>query len=162
MKSDSTCRIKLHLGGVINVYLNMINPIAQIAVEEELLKHPNLFREYPIQAGREPRCNLFFHEKATDGETVQPGYKYRSTLMKAISFKAFPSLKHLSQYCARFCSIPYWTIGVNVVFYRDGNDSIGYHADNDQGEDKILSKFPCTDCLFVVSVVLVTLVEANT
>jgi hypothetical protein len=144
MKSDSTRDIKLHLGGAIRVHLDMINLFDQIGVEEELMEHPELFREYPIQGGREPRANLFFHEKATDGETMQPGYKYRSTRMKAISYKGFPSLEFVSKQTAKHCSVPYWNIGVNAVCYRDGNDSIGYHGDNDQGEDKILSKFGCT------------------
>jgi hypothetical protein len=144
MKSDSTCDIKLHRGGEIKVHLNMINSFDQIKVEEELMEHPELFREYPIQGGREPRANLFFHEKATDDETEQPGYKYRSTRMKAISYKGFPSLECVSKQTAKHCSVPYWNIGVNAVCYRDANDSIGYHADNDQGEDKILSKFRCT------------------
>jgi alkylated DNA repair dioxygenase AlkB len=147
MKSDSTCHINLHRGGQIKVHSNMINPFDLIEVEEELMEHPELFREYPIQGGREPRANLFFHEKATDDGTVQPGYKYRSTRMKAISYKGFPSLEGVSKRTAKHCSVPYWNIGVNAVCYRDGNDSIGYHADNDQGEDKILSKFHCSLCL---------------
>lgn len=150
-KSDGRCDIKLHLGGKIKVYSSMINQFDQIAVEKELLEHPELFREYPIQGGREPRANLFFHEKATDGETVQPGYKYRSTRMKAISYKGFPSLEGVSKKTAKHCSVPYWNIGVNAVCYRDGNDSIGYHADNDQGEVNILSKFRCTPLWFLPS-----------
>jgi hypothetical protein len=139
----------------------MIDPFDQIEVEEELMEHPKLFREYPIQGGREPRANLLFHEKATDGETVQPGYKYRSTRMKAISYKGFPSLERVSKHTAEVCSVPYWNIGINAVYYRDGNDSIGYHSDNDQGENKILSKFRCTPLLFLLTAVVVTPVEAN-
>jgi alkylated DNA repair dioxygenase AlkB len=160
MKSDSTFDIKLHLGGAIKVHSNMINPFNQIEVEEELLDHPKLFREYPIQGGREPRANLFFHEKATDDETEQPGYKYRSTRMKAISYQGFPSLECVSKQTAKHCSVPYWNIGVNAVCYRDGNDSMGYHADNDQGEDTILSKFRCNIRL-CGSTIVVTLVEAR-
>jgi alkylated DNA repair dioxygenase AlkB len=162
LKSDSTREFKLQLyrGGAIKVHVNMTNAFDQIEVEEELTKHPELFREYPIQGGREPRANLFFHEKATKGETEQPGYKYRSTRMKAISYKGFPSLKRVSKQTAKHCSVPYWNIGVNAVCYRDGNDSIGYHADNDQGEDTILSKFRCNIRLCGYSIV-VTLVEAS-
>ena len=32
-----------------------------------------------------------------------------------------------------------WNIGVNPVLYRDGKDKMGYHADDDQGETKILT-----------------------
>jgi hypothetical protein len=159
MLGDSTCAFKLQRGGGIKIHSNMINPFDQIEVEEELMKHPKLFREYPIQGGREPRANLFFHEKAIDGESAQPGYKYRSTRMKAISYEGFKSLERVSKHTAEVCSVPYWNIGVNVVYYRDGNDSIGYHSDNDQGEDKILSKFSCTPLLFLFTGVVVTLIE---
>jgi alkylated DNA repair dioxygenase AlkB len=33
----------------------------------------------------------------------------------------------------------FWNIGVNPVLYRDGRDHMGFHADNDQGEELILS-----------------------
>jgi hypothetical protein len=32
-------------------------------------------------------------------------------------------------------NVPYWNIRVDVVYYRDGNDRIGYDGDDDQGED---------------------------
>jgi alkylated DNA repair dioxygenase AlkB len=141
MKRDSTYDIALHHGGNIKVYSNLINPLNQIKVEEELIEDPKLFREYPIQGGREPRANLFFHEKATDDEIqLQPGYQYRSTRMKAISYNGFPELERVAKQTAEHCSVPYWNIGVNAVCYRDGNDSMGYHTDNDQGEDTILSE----------------------
>jgi hypothetical protein len=63
--------------------------------------------------------------------------------MKAISYKRFPRVECVSKRTAKHCSVDYWNIGVNAVCYRDGSDSIGYHADNDQGEKKILSKFCC-------------------
>jgi alkylated DNA repair dioxygenase AlkB len=144
LSHNSECSIKLHLGGEIKVYSNMIRPTDQIKVEKELLRRPKLFREYPIQGGREPRANLFFHKNATYGaDAVQPGYKYGSTSMMAISYKGFPGLRCVSKKMAELCSVPYWNVGVNAVFYRAGNDSIGYHADNDQGEEKILSKLCC-------------------
>jgi alkylated DNA repair dioxygenase AlkB len=141
MKRGSTYDIALHHGGNIKVYSNLINTLNQIKVEKELRKDPKLFREYPIQGGREPRANLFFHEKATDDEIqLQPGYQYRSTRMKAISYNGFPGLERVAKQTAEHCSVPYWNIGVNAVCYRDGNDSMGYHTDNDQGEDTILSE----------------------
>jgi len=33
----------------------------------------------------------------------------------------------------------YWNIGINPVLYRDGRDRIGYHADDDQGEELVLT-----------------------
>ena len=33
----------------------------------------------------------------------------------------------------------YWDVGVNPVLYRDGDDGIGMHADDDQGEKLILT-----------------------
>jgi hypothetical protein len=151
MLSNSKRDIRLHHGGRLTIYTDMINGCDQVDVEDELIEHQELFRCYKIQCTQEPRANLFFHEKATDDdeETKQPGYKYGVTRMTAISFKGFPRLEGVSKKMAELCSVPYWYIGVNAVCYRDGHDSIGYHADDDQGEDKILSKFQCTP--FVVS-----------
>jgi hypothetical protein len=94
---DSTVDIKLHLGGRLKIFLNMINAFDQIEVEEELMEDPRIFREYKIQGGLEPRAHLLFHKKARDGagESQQPGYRYGSTRMKAISFKGFPSLERI-------------------------------------------------------------------
>jgi hypothetical protein len=33
----------------------------------------------------------------------------------------------------------FWNIGVNPVLYRNGRDKMGYHADNDQGEELIMT-----------------------
>ena len=32
-----------------------------------------------------------------------------------------------------------WNLGVDVLVYRDGNDKIGWHADDNQGETKIFA-----------------------
>jgi DNA repair exonuclease SbcCD nuclease subunit len=112
--SDSTCSIKLHLRGEIKVYLNMIRRTDQIKVEKELLRRPKLFREHSIQDGREPPANLFFHENATcyyGAEAAQPGYKYESTRMMAISYKGFPGLRSVSKKMAELCSVPNWNVG---------------------------------------------------
>jgi hypothetical protein len=139
--SDTTSKIQLHLGGEIKLHLNMVKQSDRLKVEKELVRRPKLYSEYPIQGGSEPRANLFFHKNATRGEeAAQPGYMYGSTRMKAMSFFGFPRLRCVSEQMAELCSVEYWNIGVNAVIYRDGNDSIGFHADNDQGEEKILSK----------------------
>jgi len=44
-----------------------------------------------------------------------------------------------SQEMQKVCNVKSWNVGVNPVFYRDCRDHIGLHADNDQGEDKILT-----------------------
>jgi hypothetical protein len=142
--TDSTCSIKLHLGGEIKVHSNMIKRSDRINVEEELHRRQKFFRECPIQGGREHRANLFFHQNATHcAEEMQPENKYGSTRMMAISYKGFPDLRCVSKKLAEHCSVPCWNVGVDAVFNRDGNDSIGYHADNDQGDEKILSKLGC-------------------
>jgi len=54
-----------------------------------------------------------------------PGYVYHGVRMRASSFFLFPTLELLSQEMASMCSVKGWDIGLDVVLYRDGNDTIG-------------------------------------
>ena len=38
---------------------------------------------------------------------------------------------------AKSCNVDKWTIGVSPVLYRDGQDKMGDHCDDDQGEQCI-------------------------
>ena len=88
------------------------------------------------------------HDHATDFEDFdtckQPGYKYASVTIKARPLQKLPILSELSKTMARLSGVDNWTIGVNPVLYRDCQDGMGGHADDDQGEKVIL-------CLIVSS-----------
>jgi hypothetical protein len=88
----------------------------------------------------EPRVHFLLHEQATDEpEAPQPGYRYGSVRMKACPLQGLPKLCRLSKIVGKRAGVESWNIGVNPVFYRDGKDRIGAHADDDQGESCILS-----------------------
>jgi alkylated DNA repair dioxygenase AlkB len=72
----------------------------------------------------------------------QPGYKYGTTFMKGRPLKELPLVNKIADKLKILCSVEKWNIGVNVVFYRDGKDRIGFHADDDQGESMILVVIP--------------------
>jgi alkylated DNA repair dioxygenase AlkB len=147
--------IHLRRGGTIKIYPNLISHAETSLVKRELFQS-GLFRQYKIQTSDEPRAHFLLHEDATDDydyendngndedfetrRAEQPGYRYaNSIMMKARPLSRLPRLERLAQELARHCQVPKWTIGVNPVLYRDGQDKMGDHADNDQGEQVILA-----------------------
>mmetsp|Transcript_8259 Transcript_8259/g.24431 ORF Transcript_8259/g.24431 Transcript_8259/m.24431 type:complete len:147 (-) Transcript_8259:15-455(-) len=60
--------------------------------------------------------------------------------MKARPLSSVRNLQELSRELAKFRNVPggKWNIGVHPVLYRDNRDSMGDHADDDQGETRIL------------------------
>lgn len=139
---------KLPLGGTLIVYPNLLSKKRQCKLKKELFKKKNskLFRQYRIQNNKEPRAHFLLHSKATDdGEafesetTEQPGYCYGTISMKAKPLSLLPRLRKFAREMKQLCRVKSWNIGVNPVFYRDSRDHINLHADNNQGEDKILT-----------------------
>jgi hypothetical protein len=59
--------------------------------------------------------------------------------MKSVPLDELPQLSALSKKTAELCKVDGWNIGIDSVFYRDGNDSIGKHSDAAQGEEAILA-----------------------
>ena len=57
--------------------------------------------------------------------------------MKGMSFDRMLNLKRMSDKMAVLGGVPYWNAGVNVILYRNGNDSIAYHCDDTQNEQMI-------------------------
>lgn len=56
--------------------------------------------------------------------------------MKSIRIQSFPAIQAVSDRVSFCAGVPF-NIGTNIVAYRNGNDGIGYHADNTQNEDLI-------------------------
>ena len=115
------------------------------------------FRHYNIQAGKEPRLHVLVscedkkavkpkkktkeEEDATeDKASTTTGYKYHGVQMTASHYiSQVPELKEASRrakQCFYDKSIT-WNQGCDVILYRNGNDKIGYHADDTQGESVI-------------------------
>ena len=64
--------------------------------------------------------------------------------MKACPLQELPRLSALSSDLQKHCNITSWNIGVNPVYYRDGHDKMGAHADDTQQEDVILAVLVCS------------------
>lgn len=136
--------LHLMLGGTVRVYVNLLPTKEQQEVTKELKNNATFFREYRIQGTKEPRAHFLLHEAAPDHDidddsTKSPGYKYGTITMKARPLCLLPHLENLSTELKHHCDVGCWNVGVDVVAYRDGRDSIGFHADNDQGEELILT-----------------------
>lgn len=132
--------LTLPRGGEMTIYPDHISTEMCQKMNEELQRNAHLFRQYRIQGCNEPRAHFLLHDEAThDFEAEQPGYKYGSITMKARPVSALPALKILSQSMQQICQVPNWNIGINPVYYRDGNDYMGFHADDDQGEQCIMA-----------------------
>jgi hypothetical protein len=109
-------------------------------VNAELVDNADLFRQYKIQGCNEPRAHFLLHQDATEKfDDLQHGYKYGGITMKARPLSMLPRLQSLACSLERLCNVPYWNIGVNPVYYRDGNDYMGFHADDDQDEKCIMT-----------------------
>jgi alkylated DNA repair dioxygenase AlkB len=71
-----------------------------------------------------------------------PEYMYRAVnSASALPLSLFPPVHGLAQNLAELYRLPNneWNIGVDLVCYRDGDDHIGWHADDKLGEALVLS-----------------------
>ena len=66
------------------------------------------------------------------------GHRYHGVTMRASSIEQAPCVKVLADKCTEKFGKD-WNVGVDVVAYRDGYDSCGWHADDTQGETLIVA-----------------------
>lgn len=139
-RDDKVVEISLKYGGVLKIRPNLIDIRRRTELKKSLSKDPTRFSEYKIQGGLEPRANMQIHKHATmDRDAPQPGYAYRYAHMMGWPMSLFEGAEEFADDMAKVCGIDHWNIGASIVYYRDGNDSMGYHADDDQGEEIICS-----------------------
>lgn len=140
--SSPTASFTLPLGGTFNVYPDLLSSQQQQDLSNELLEeNSHRFRQYRIQGNPEPRAHFLLHERATNDfdSSTQPGYKYGNITMKATPLSMLPTLEGVAQDMLEKCGEKSWNIGVDAVYYRGSRDKIGLHADNNQGEDKVVA-----------------------
>eukprot|EP00934_Nitzschia_sp_Nitz4_P000267 Nitzschia sp. Nitz4//scaffold75_size92586//56569//58519//NITZ4_004860-RA/size92586-augustus-gene-0.90-mRNA-1//-1//CDS//3329557720//267//frame0 len=131
--------IRLQRGGTIRLFPQAVPTEMTQSVHDELLTTgSSFFRTYRFQGMEEPRTHFLLHADATDDfEQDQPGYSYVTIKMKARPLASLPLVQDLSYHIGKLVGVEKWTVGVNPVLYRDGQDRMGAHADNDQGEQLI-------------------------
>lgn len=149
---DGGYEIKLKRGGTITYYPAIISEEEKTAVSE-FMDESEQFRQYRINGYREPRVHVLLSASIQDkkintkskdwSDKPGPGYKYHGVLMKAQLLSRAPALKKLSEKLAKKFADKLigknWGIGVDVIFYRNGKDSINWHADDTQDEGIILT-----------------------
>ena len=74
-----------------------------------------------------------------DDNCEQPGYSYAQITMKARPLAEVPEIARFASDLGQLCGVSNWGIGVMPICYRDGQDKMGLHADDDQGEQRIVT-----------------------
>jgi hypothetical protein len=62
--------------------------------------------------------------------------------MNGEPLKELPLVDEIANSLNKICSVEKWNVGVNVVYYRDGKDRLGFHSDDTQGESMICVVIP--------------------
>ena len=117
--------------GQLIIYPNLVPTWEAKTIAADIRSKPYLVREYPIQGiNKEPRLQVHFHHEATMDyyNSVQPGYRYNNTFVKAIPISVIPSLQVLADRTRRLNGGEEWNIGTTVVLYRSGRDKMGQHS----------------------------------
>ena len=137
--NDLSLELRLKHGGSVTLFPNCISENRALELSQELLDC-DLFRQYQVQCTDEPRIHFLLHHAATlSFSDTQPGYRYGGVTMKARPLSLVPQVESVAKDMGKLASVACWNIGVNPVWYRDGNDKIGRHADDAQGETEIFS-----------------------
>ena len=124
--------IPLRRGGSIQFFPQVIDERKRSNVVDELTSG-KFFKQYSFRGHyHEPRLHALFSEPGT-------GYRYHDVRMACFSIHTTPHLFSLKKELEKQFNFPSFNIGAHVVCYRDGNDSIGWHADDTQGETLIFS-----------------------
>ena len=78
------------------------------------------------------------HQQQQNSAPASSVYKYHHVCMKPRAhISEFPCLFKVNRRAAKVAGIKTWKIGCDAILYRNGNDNIGYHADDTQGESAI-------------------------
>ena len=85
----------------------------------------------------EPRLHALFSSKGKG----EGGYQYGRVTMGNHPLQSLTTIAQVAAQLARQFNLSNheWNIGCHLVIYRDGKDSISWHADDTQGEDLVLS-----------------------
>jgi alkylated DNA repair dioxygenase AlkB len=144
--NDGCIKIDLLRGGTVKLIMNLVDSECLDRVTTEILESKGIFREYfSSQGGRESRCQFNVHEDSTAGKDVdlnstgqsQPWYGYGPTGMLQRKLADFPGLAKINELAKHVLDVEKFKIGLNVILYRNGLDSIHKHADNNQNETLI-------------------------
>ena len=151
---DRWCEVQLKRGGTIRYFPRIVSE-GRRAVLAQKCRNFQEYRQYKFGPGglaNEPRVHVLLSANAAvpvDGDnasTVEaaPGYRYHGIKMQALPLSSEPAFEALSTELAAAYEFPNqeWNIGCDAIVYRNGNDNIGWHSDDTQGESKVMCIVP--------------------
>jgi alkylated DNA repair dioxygenase AlkB len=131
--------IPLSRGGKLAFRPNVLSEIEQTTLTTTM-QNCKLFRQYSFgETYSEPRSHVLLsskiksHEKYSSNSPVQPGYVYHGICMKAFPLDQVPEVEQLANRLASLYGVAEWNTGVDMIAYKDGEDRMGWHADDTQG-----------------------------
>jgi alkylated DNA repair dioxygenase AlkB len=127
----SVCTLNMGFGrATIKYYPRMLTEKRREEVADSCRKCRK-YRQYKMGLQCEPRVHVLF------SDNVELGYRYHTVSMKPFPLSSQPVIESLASDLASYHELPNnsWNIGCNAVVYSDGRQSIGWHADDTQGED---------------------------
>jgi len=155
-QNSATITLNLSRGGTLRILCNVL-PENKRKDLSRAMHDCKLYRQYSISRNdrlnfdgfQEPRSHVLLSSRAKttiddDDETShderrhQPGYAYHGIKMKALPIDLVPEVASYAEELARTYNLPHWDIGVDMIAYKDGGDSIGWHADDTQGETVVV------------------------
>ena len=150
-EKTTTITLNLSRGGTLHILCNIL-PDNKRKDLSRAMHDCKLYRQYSLSRNdrlnfvgfQEPRSHVLLSSrvKATfdddeapnDERRHQPGYAYHGIKMKALPINLVPEVASYAEDLARTYNLSQWDIGVDMIAYKDGGDSIGWHADDTQGE----------------------------
>jgi hypothetical protein len=131
--------IPLSRGGKLAFRPNVLSDIEQTTLTATM-QNCKLFRQYSFgETYSEPRSHVLLsskiksNEKYSSDSPVQPGYIYHGICMKAFPLDQVPEVEQLANRLASLYGVTEWNTGVDMIAYKDGEDRMGWHADDTQG-----------------------------
>jgi alkylated DNA repair dioxygenase AlkB len=137
--SEAETPILLSRGGKLVFRQNVLTRQEQTTLTSAM-QNCKLFRQYSFgKTYAEPRSHVLLSSKLKSSDKMNgssqenPGYAYHGISMKAYPLDQMPEVERLANRLARLYGIDEWNTGVDLIAYKDGEDRIGWHADDTQG-----------------------------
>ena len=134
---QSFCTLTMSDGASINYYPRML-PDERRAKVADSCRNCRNYRQYRTGMHNEPRVHVLFNNNE------QHGYRYHTVSMQPQPLSSVPIIESLATDLAAYHRLPNnaWNIGCNAVVYSDGSQNIGWHADDTQAEEMVLTYVP--------------------
>jgi alkylated DNA repair dioxygenase AlkB len=149
---SETITINLSRGGTLRILRNILQQDKRKELSRSM-HSCKLYRQYSLSRNdrlnftgfKEPRSHVLLSSRVKSSvengsNNEHPGYSYHGVQMKAFPIDKVPEVENYAEELARMYNLPLnqWDIGVDMILYKDGGDSIGWHADDTQGESIVV------------------------